>query len=156
VTSICGTPGLLTGMSVTRVDLFPQNQITFTFPAYVTSTDGPAIGAVARSACQLPTFPSGPMHCPADFGISYLITFDSGSQFVRAITASPTGCPRVTGLGAPRWDTASFWSRLASALNLPVPREYCDPFRGQLPTAPSNADQYSSSPQCRTPSPSRR
>jgi hypothetical protein len=125
-------------LSVTRTNPFPQNDITFTFPDDVTSTNGPAIAAVATSACQLPLFPSVAMHCPADFGISYALAFmGADGQVVTTINAMPTGCPRVTGLGPTRSATSSFWNLLAVALGLPAPREYCDPFKGRLPGAPT-------------------
>ncbi len=59
---ICNAPDTLTGLSVTRTNAFPQNQISFDFPAHVTSTNGAAIAGVARAACQLGDFP--PETCP--------------------------------------------------------------------------------------------
>jgi len=131
---ICSAPGTLTGLSVTRTDAFPQNQISFVFPAHVTSTD--AIAGVARAACQLEDFPPGATTCPAALGIRYDVAFRAGNVVFGTVTADPTGCPSLTGLGPPRWAGPSFWDRLAEALGLPAPREYCDPFRGRLPTAP--------------------
>lgn len=132
---LCGAPGSVTELSVTRTDEFPQNQISFVFPDHVTSSDAAAVADVARAACQLPVEPSGE-YCPADFGVSYTITFMAGTVEMGTITADPAGCPSVTGLGPPRAAGPSFWDQLAVALALPAPREYCDPFRGRLPTAP--------------------
>jgi len=136
-TGICSAADTLTGLSVTRTNAFPQNPVSFDFPARVTSTNGAAIAAVARAACRLADFPAGSMSCPADVGISYALVFSAGRVAFGTITADPTGCPNVTGLGAPRWATPAFWDQLAVALGLPAPREYCDPFRGRLPTTPT-------------------
>lgn len=132
---LCGAPGSVTELSVTRTDAFPQNQISFVFPDHVTSSDAAAVSDVARAACQLPVEPSGEF-CPADFGISYTLIFMAGTVEVGTITADPTGCPSVTGLGPTRAAGSRFWDQLALALALPAPREYCDPFRGRLPSAP--------------------
>ncbi len=137
VPSICQTPDQLTAMSVTRTGPVAEDQITFTFPDHVVSFDGPAIAAVARTMCRLPVFPVGVFSCPADFGISYLIAFDEGADVVATVTADPSGCPRVTGLGSAAGRLPAFWSDLASALGLPAPRLYCDPFTGRLPDAPA-------------------
>jgi hypothetical protein len=133
-TGICSAADTLTELSVTRTDAFPQNQVSFEFPAHVTSTNGAAIAGVASAACRLGDFPAGSMSCPADFGIGYALVFTAGSVVFGTITADPTGCPGVTGLGAARWAAPAFWDQLAVALALPAPREYCDPFRGRLPT----------------------
>jgi hypothetical protein len=52
---ICAAPATLTGLTVTRTDPFPQNHISYGFPAHVSSTDAAAVAAVARAACQQPT-----------------------------------------------------------------------------------------------------
>ena len=134
---ICNAPDTLTGLSVSRTNAFPQNQISFVFPAHVTSTNAAAIAGVARAACQLGAFPPGAMSCPAALGISYALVFRTGTVVFGTVTAEPTGCPTLTGLGPPRWAGPSFWDSLAVALGLPAPREYCDPFRGRLPTTPA-------------------
>ena len=135
---ICDDPDTLTELMVTRTDEFPRNQIAFVFPDHVTSSDASAVAGVARIACQLPVVPAGEArNCPADFGVTYGLTFTAGTAQVETITADPAGCPSVTGLGPPRGAGPTFWDQLAAALALPAPREYCDPFRGRLPTAPS-------------------
>lgn len=134
---LCRAAGTLTELSVTRTDAFPQNQISFVFPPFVTSTDVTAIASVARAACGLPDFPAGAYNCPLDYGVTYSLVFKSGTVEVGTVTADPTGCPTLTGLGPTRSADQSFWDQLAVALGLPAPREYCDPFRGRLPTAPT-------------------
>jgi hypothetical protein len=131
---ICGNPSSLTAMALTRSDPFPQNQIAFVFPARVVGSDGPAIAALDQTMCRLPAFPSGTFHCPADFGISYLIAFTSGARPVGTVTVTASGCPRLTGLGPARSPSTTFWAQLAVALDLSTPRPYCDPFVGRLPT----------------------
>jgi len=137
VAEVCGSPDAMATLSVTRTNPFPQNQITFSTPDHMASDDAPAIAALARTTCALPPFPTGSMSCPADFGISYAITFSTKVERVGTIEAKPTGCPSVTGLGPERQAAPSFWRALATALGLPAPRVYCDPFRGRLPTMPT-------------------
>jgi hypothetical protein len=136
--AICHRATPPTAVTVARRNEFPQNDISFVFPAQVVSTNEPAVAALARTLCALPPFPSGAMYCPADFGVTYLITFWRGTAVVGRVTFDPAGCPRVTGLGPPRQSSASFEDGLAASLDLSTPTEYCDPFRGRLPTAPSS------------------
>ena len=128
---------MLTRLMVTRMDQFPQNRISFPFPVQVSSVNATDIAAVAAAACDQPVGPAGDYNCPADFGVSYAVTFMAGAVVVGTITADPGGCTSLTGLGPPRWAGPSFWRSLAVALGLPAPREYCDPFRGRLPGAPT-------------------
>ena len=74
---------------------------------------------------------------PADFGISYALLGTTGWVVFETVTADPTGCPGLRGLDVPRWAAPAVWDQLAVALGLSAPREYCDPFRGRLPTAPA-------------------
>ncbi len=123
---------------MTRTDEFPLNQIVFVFPDLVTSSNPAAVSGVARIACQLPDFPSGASrNCPVDLGVTYLLKFKSDTTEIETITADPTGCPSITGLGLPRAAGPTFWDQLAAALALPTPRDYCDPFRGRLPSVPA-------------------
>ncbi len=133
---ICHAPDTLTGLSVTRTDEFPENEISFVLPDHVTSSDAFAVAEVARTACQLPILPSG-RFCPEDFGVTYALTFMAGTTPIETVTGDPAGCPSLMGLGPTRAAGPSLWDELAVALGLPAPREYCDPFRGRLPTAPT-------------------
>lgn len=135
---ISAPPSTLTGLAVTRTDPFPQNEVSYYFPAHVSSTNATDIATVARAACRQPTGPAGDYSCPADFGVTYAVTFRAGSAVVGTITADPAGCTSLTGLGPPRSAGPTFWDTLAVALDLPAPREYCDPFRGRLPGAPTS------------------
>jgi len=134
---ICMTPQALTELSVTRTDPSPVDQVTFVFPDRVVSTAATAVAAVARGACALPVVPPGAYNCPLDLGVGYALTFLAGATDVGIVTADPEGCRFLTGLGPSRNADQSFWDQLAVDLGLPAPREYCDPFRGRLSTAPA-------------------
>ncbi|HVA03538.1 MAG TPA: hypothetical protein VMU64_07270 [Acidimicrobiales bacterium] len=121
---------------MTRTDEFPQNQISSAFADHVTSSDAAAIAAFARTACPAPVLPFEE-NCPADFGVTHALNFLVGTAEMETITADPAGCSSLTGLGPTRAGGPSFWDQLAVALVLPAPREYCDPFRGRLPGAPT-------------------
>jgi len=137
-TALCGDPDQAVVVSVTRHDPFPENHIEYDVPAHAGSADAGAARALAVAACALPRFPPGSYNCPADLGIVDVVAFsDADGRPVATIDAMPTGCQDVTGLGAPRVATAAFWNLLAAVLGFPAPREYCDPFRGHLPGAPS-------------------
>lgn len=120
-------------LEVTRTDAFPQNHFRFAFPAAVAVTDPLAVQAVARALIDLPKMPSGPMYCPADFGIVYHLVFFSGSQRLLAVSVDATGCETVRGLGATRWVAGSpaFWRVLGTALHLAKPD--WTTFRGSQP-----------------------
>jgi hypothetical protein len=134
---LCNDQDQVSQLSVTRTNPFPTNNIVFIFPDHVTSDNAPGVRAVAQAVCQLPVFAPGLLNCPLDLAIGYTLTFsDTEHDIVDTIVAMPGGCPSVTGLGVTRYATPTFWNLLASALSLPAPREYCDPFRGGLPTAP--------------------
>ena len=100
--------------------------------------NGPAIASVVRILCGLPNFPLGALSCPADFGISYALDFQASIGANQVVVAAPTGCPSLRGIGATRSVTGAFWDALATAFAVAQPREYCDPFRGRLPDAPTD------------------
>jgi hypothetical protein len=135
--ALCGAPNLVVGLTVTRTNAFPQNGFVFPFPAHDTSTDAHDVSRLARIACQLPVIPPGVRNCPADFGISYGLTFSTKSgNPVATIDARSTGCTGVSRLGAARSSTQEFWNTLALALNVPTATDGCDPFRGVQRVAP--------------------
>lgn len=109
----------------------PGNQFKFTFPTVMTVNSASAARAVASSACALPDFPPGVLHCPAAFAVSYHLDFAvKGEKGMggEAIDLYPTGCPMVKGLGATRAPSSSFYRLLASATGL---KNYSSlPFRG--------------------------
>ncbi len=134
---LCAAPGRLIELSITRLAAFPQNQVSFTSPSFAVSTDATAVVDVARAACAQSDFPAGAVNCPLDEGVTYSLVFRSGTVVVGTVTADPTGCSTLMGLGPTRAAEPPFWDELAVALGLPAPREYCDAFRGRLPGAPT-------------------
>ena len=76
---------------------------------------------VQRALCALPKQPKGIYNCPADFGISYRFRFHDARGVLPVVTADPTGCELVTGLGkATRWAATSpkFWTKLRRAIGI--------------------------------------
>jgi hypothetical protein len=45
---------------------------------------------------KLPSFPKGPISCPADNGVQYELTFIQGAKTVSNAMVSATGCQEVT------------------------------------------------------------
>jgi hypothetical protein len=91
------------------------------------------VHAVARALLDLPLPPTGPIHCPADLGIVYRLTFFAGGRALPLVTVQATGCQVVEGLGAPRWAATSpdFWHTLGEAMGL-ANADYAT-FRGNGP-----------------------
>jgi hypothetical protein len=125
-------------LTIGRVDLYPQNHVHFTFPAHLTVTSAQRAQAAARALCTLPAVPADfrSFSCPADLGISYVLTFTAGDSKLAPVTVDPAGCQEVDGLGPvpglspPRWTerTPAFWSVLATAAGI-TPADQA-PFRG--------------------------
>jgi len=63
--------------------------------------------------------------CPADFGITYKLTFAAGSRRFAPVTLDAAGCELVRGLGAARHITTSnvVWRRLGVAIGIPHPSQ---------------------------------
>jgi hypothetical protein len=76
--------------------------------------------SVARALCALPVMPSGSFFCPADWAISYRLTFAARARRFAPVTAEASGCQVVHGLGAARWTATSpgFWRTLALAAGI--------------------------------------
>ena len=121
VTSLCRVAERVDRLVVQRHDAFPQNHVRFTFPAHVVVASPEAVRASARALCALKPFPSGPIACPADWGIAYHLTFEDGSDVYRVI-ASPTGCPSAAGdIGKDRWAPPHLWHALGTSMGLRRP-----------------------------------
>ena len=120
---------------VLRSDAFPQNHISFSFPAKVTVSDPVEVQAVARALLALPAMPSGVLHGPADLGITYCLVFATVDERFPPISVDATGTQTVRGLGGTRWAARSpgFWRTLGSAMGLARPG-YAT-FRGSMPIA---------------------
>lgn len=88
------------------------------------------LGTVRRlyvTVCGLPAVrPSAlPYSCPADNGVTYRLTFYSGTQPSLHVTARAAGCEWLflgdqVGRGQGYWLTGGFWRALAWALGVPV------------------------------------
>ncbi len=78
---------------------------------------------MAQSLCGLPPVPHMQLACPADFGITYTLTFAAGTHQFAPVTLNAAGCEMVHGLGAVRRVTASdlVWRRLGVAIGIPQP-----------------------------------
>ena len=63
--------------------------------------------------------------CPADFGITYRLTFAAGTHRFTPVTLNAAGCELVHGLGATRHITTSnvVWRRLGVAIGIPHPSQ---------------------------------
>lgn len=71
----------------------------------------------------MPSFPNGPIACPADFGVSYDLTFSSGKALILKAKAEATGCKGIRlSNGKSKWSMGkegdNFWSTLGKALRL--------------------------------------
>jgi hypothetical protein len=135
VPDLCGQPGSVNRLVVTRTDAFPQNHVTFSFPAVVTVTDARRVRAVAAALCSLPKVPSGTYNCQVDLGISYRLSFPVGNGGVTSIDAQATGCQIVSGLGPAR-SGQQLWPALADAIGLPSSSSPAAAFAGPLPRDP--------------------
>jgi hypothetical protein len=121
VTPFCRVAGGVHRLVVQRHDAFPQNHTRFTFPARVVVASPKAVQDSARALCGLKPFPSGPIACPADWGIAYHLTFVDGSDVYRVVV-SPTGCPAAAGdIGKDSWATPHLWHILGTSMGLRRP-----------------------------------
>jgi len=126
---LCESVAQLGHLVVRRFDAYPQNHIHFSFPVVVTVTEPAAVRAAAKAVCALPPMPDKALHCPADLGITYRLSFTSElppSQEVETlemVVVSATGCEGLTGLGRTRWAATSphFWPDLGRAMALKHP-----------------------------------
>jgi hypothetical protein len=127
--------GRLDRLVVLRSDSFPQNHISFSFPAKVTVSDPVAVQAVARALLALPAMPSGVLHGPADLGMAYRLVFATADERFPPINVDATGTQTVRGLGGARWVARSpgFWRTLGTTMGLARP-DYAT-FRGNMPIA---------------------
>jgi hypothetical protein len=118
--ALCSDPAAVTRLVVSRVSALPQNHLHFAFPAGVTVSSPARARAVAGAVCGLPAMPRGPMNCPANWGLSYRLSFAAGTRSFPVVTAAAGGCGTVTGAGAVRWTARSpgFWTALAHAMGI--------------------------------------
>lgn len=117
---LCAHMSEIVNLSVTRIELFPQNHLTFSFPAMVDVRKSASAKTVADVLCQLPPMPSGAVNCPADLGVSYKLTFRLRKGAGDTVVVEPAGCQTVRGLGPQRWLRGSgiLWTDLGLAMGL--------------------------------------
>ena len=94
---LCAKQASVTRLVVSRVSALPQNHLHFAFPAGTTVRSPAQARAVAAAVCGLPAMPHGPMSCPADWGLSYRLSFAAGTRSFPVVTAAAGGCAAVTG-----------------------------------------------------------
>jgi|GEM_PF-1954679 len=118
--ALCADPAAVTRLVVSRVSALPQNHLHFAFPAGITVSSPARSRAVAEAVCGLPIVPRVAVKCPADWGVSYRLSFAAGSRSFPVVTASAGGCGGVAGVGPVRSADRSpgFWAVLAHALGV--------------------------------------
>ena len=108
-----------TALRVTRTSAFPRNGI----PPFDATTDNAAsVRQFYQTLLALPAPPSGPINCPADFGVAYQLTFYAGTVATARATVDAGGCGLVTVGGSTHWwiQSPSFWQEFADTLGVPV------------------------------------
>jgi hypothetical protein len=122
---LCGAAAQVDSLTVQRSDALPGNHARFAFPATEHIHNAPRAQAVAQSLCGLMPVPHTPVACPADFGITYTLTFAAGTHQFAPVTLNAAGCEMVHGLGAVRRVTASdiVWRQLGTAIGIPQPNQ---------------------------------
>jgi hypothetical protein len=120
---LCAATMKLDSLTVQRADALPGNRTRFSFPATEKVTSAAAAQSVAQNLCGLPQVPRKTVACPADFGVSYQLTFAAGSQRFAPVTVNAGGCQLVHGLGEMRRVTtsAALWRTLGIAIGIPHP-----------------------------------
>jgi hypothetical protein len=107
-------------LDVVRVASIPQNDPG---PFSATATDAAKVRALDAELRALPAVGSGPVNCPADWGIRYTLTFRRGDVVVETWSLDDAGCQFASGPNGARWALGSndgIWSDLASAVGAPV------------------------------------
>lgn len=120
---LCAATMKLDSLTVQRTDALPGNRTRFSFPATETVTSPAAAQSVAQNLCGLPQVPRETVACPANFGVSYQLSFAAGSQRFAPVTVNAGGCQLVHGLGEMRRVTtsAALWRTLGIAIGIPHP-----------------------------------
>jgi hypothetical protein len=151
---LCSDQASLTRLVVSRVSALPQDHLHFAFPAGTSVRTPAQARAVAAAICRLPAMPRGPVGCPADWGLSYRLSFAAGTRSFPVVTAAAGGCAAVTGAGPVRWTVRSpgFWTVLAHAVGVSA----ASALRGNGPAQPHTSPaRLHASPAMPPPSPAR-
>jgi hypothetical protein len=129
---LCGSATQVDSLTVQRTNALPSNHTRFAFPATETVSDPARAQAVAQSLCGLQRVPRTVVACPADFGITYKLTFSAGAQRFTPVTLDAGGCQLVGGLGGTRRvaTSSALWRYLGVAIGIPHPNSAT--FSGQI------------------------
>ena len=122
---LCGAGTQVDSLTVQRTNAFPGNHPRFTFPATEQVNNAPEARSVVQSLCALQPVSHMQISCPADFGITYTLTFAAGTHRFAPVTLNAAGCELVHGLGAARHISTSnvVWRRLGVAIGIPHPTQ---------------------------------
>ena len=122
---LCGAAAQVDSVTVSRTNALPGNHPRFSFPATEKVRSSSGARSVAQSLCALPPVSHTVIACPADFGITYKLTFAAGSRQFAPVTLNAAGCELVHGLGPVRKITTSnvVWRRLGVAIGIPHPSQ---------------------------------
>ena len=121
---VYGEPGpqTVTSLAVVRTSPISPNHLA---PFAETVTDAGKTRKLYNALLALPAFPSGPMACPADFGVEYHLTFFRDAAVVARVIVQPEGCQWVSLTNDDthwtRWAATSpgFWRQFADTLGVP-------------------------------------
>ncbi len=122
---LCGAAAQVDSLTVQRTNALPGNHPRFSFPATEKVRSAAQAQSVAQSLCALQPVSHTVIACPADFGITYKLTFAAGSRQFAPVTLNAAGCELVHGLGTARKITTSnvVWRRLGVAIGIPRPSQ---------------------------------
>ncbi len=116
------------GMPTAQTERFTSVHIALAQKAALTTTsfkprditNRHTVNTLYRDIRALKPFPTGPISCPADRGIDYILKFHRGRRVVLTAKADPTGCSEVRlSTGRDLWAAGhrgqAFWRALAHA-----------------------------------------
>ena len=115
-----GTPPAVdevTGLQFSTATTIPSNPA----PAVqVTVTDVAKAQDAYQATLALPVFPPGVYNCPADFGVTYQLSFLLANGSNLTVTENPSGCSVANIPGTcVRSVGPTYWSQLAQDLGIP-------------------------------------
>lgn len=114
--ALCADPSAAQRVVIARTPTINRIQPVHVEPAAQTTvTNGPAVRALARALCALPTMTTGIINCPALLEGTYVLRFTTADRVIPEVTIEASGCKTVTGLGPARTVSKSpgFWPVLA-------------------------------------------
>lgn len=134
--SSVATPLVVTSVHVVRTGDNPMHHMP---PLDRTASGAAKVQQLYNVIQALPPFPrDGIMHCPADFGVLYHLTFYRDGAEVSWATVNPFGCQQVIlPNGDIRWSARVeyFWQVFADAVGVPESELPHMTFDSSAPTA---------------------